>query len=93
MTKLLLFIAFFALAGCETLGRKQVIDTQVLNKPVPVACNIDLPKECAGPYALDQVSDADDDVTINRAMRAELEQRQACEIKLKAAVTGCNSVR
>ncbi|WP_143053040.1 hypothetical protein [Nitrosovibrio tenuis] len=78
--------AFF-LAGCAS---KPVIQTQVIEKPVVVQCQVEIPHECKSAYAVDRVSAKDDALTINRAFRAEIEERWACEIKLLAAVKGCN---
>lgn len=80
-------LAVMSLFGCSA---KPVIETQVVEKPVPVFCQVETPVECKGAYAVDRVSVKDDAVTINRAFRQELEERWACEIKLRAAVKGCN---
>lgn len=85
----LLMMAF--LAGCA--GRQPVIETHVVEKIVPVPCQVTLPKECKETYAVGRVSQADDPLTINRALRAEIEERWACEIKLRAALKGCNEMR
>lgn len=84
---LALFVAL-VLTGCAA---KPVIDTQIVEKAVPVYCEIKIPAECKAAYAVDRVSVNDDALTINRAMRAEIEERWACEIKLRAAVKGCNA--
>lgn len=76
------------LAGCSA---QPVIDTRIVEKPVPVYCQVTVPAECKGVYAVDRVSPADDPLTINRAMRIEIEERWACEIKLRAALNGCNT--
>jgi hypothetical protein len=75
------------LAGCST---KPIIQTQIVEKPVPVYCNVETPAECKDAYAVDRVSAVDDAVTINRAFRQEIEERWMCEIKLRAALKGCN---
>lgn len=77
------------LAGC---AGKPVIQTQVIEKPIPVPCHVELPEECKDAYSVDRISPADDALTINRALRAEIEERAACEVKLKAALRGCDSV-
>src|SRR5690242_16784895 len=77
----------FFFAGC---AGKPVIQTQVIEKPVAVLCQVEIPRECKSAYAVDRVSAKDDALTINRALRAEIEERWACEIKLLAAVKGCN---
>lgn len=87
MSKAAVLILSLALAGC---AGKPVIQTQVIDRPVPVYCEIKAPAECKDAYAVDRVSPADDALTINRAFRAEIEERWACEIKLRAAVQGCN---
>lgn len=73
--------------GCAT---RPVIQTQVIEKPVPVPCLMEAPPECKSAYAVDRVSPRDDVLTINRALRAEIEERWACEIKLRAGLKGCN---
>jgi hypothetical protein len=82
-----LLIAIFALLGCSS---KPIIETKIVEKPVPVYCKVTMPAECKDAYAVDRVSAADDPVTINRAFRQEIEERWMCEIKLRAAVKGCN---
>jgi hypothetical protein len=74
-------------AGCAS--PQPIIDTRVIEKPVAVACKIEMPAECRDAYAVDRVSAEDDMVTINRAFRAEIEERAACEVKLKAAIKAC----
>lgn len=81
-------LSLVLLAGCAT---KPVIETQVIEKPVPVYCEVATPAECKQAYAVDRVSVRDHPLTINRALRAEIEERWACEVKLLAAVKGCNT--
>ena len=81
-------LAVLSLFGC---AGKPVIQTQVIEKPVPVFCQVETPAECKDSYAVDRVSSKDDALTINRALRQEIEERWACEIKLRAAVKGCNA--
>ncbi len=83
-------IVTLALAGC---AGKPVIQTQVIEKPYPVFCEVETPAECKDAYAVDRVSVNDDPVTINRALRQEIEERSTCEVKLLAAVQGCNKRR
>lgn len=78
----------FALAGCSSVP---IIETKLVDKPVPVFCKVELPAECPDSYAIDRVSANDSPVVINRALRAEIEQRWACEVKLRAAIKGCNT--
>ncbi|SCX60000.1 hypothetical protein SAMN05720354_12437 [Nitrosospira sp. Nsp1] len=75
------------LAGC---AGKPVIQTQVIEKQIAVPCRVETPPECKSAYAVDRTSAKDDAVTINRALRAEIEERWACEVKLLAAMKGCN---
>jgi len=89
MKPLMFMAAVFLIAGC---AGKPVIQTQLVEKPVAVLCNVDTPAECKSAYSVDRVSAKDDALTINRALRAEIEERWACEIKLLAAVKGCNSL-
>lgn len=81
-----LVLAYF-LSGCAS---KPVIQTQVIEKPVVVPCPVEIPGECKSAYAIDRVSPKDDALTINRALRAEIEERWACEIKLLAVLKGCS---
>lgn len=80
-------IVLALLSGC---AGKPVMHTQIIEKPMPVYCKVQMPEECKAAYAVDRVSDADQALTINRAMRIEIEERAACEIKLRAALRGCN---
>lgn len=80
-------IISLVLAGCSS---KPIIQTQIVEKPVPIYCNVETPTECKDAYAVDRVSANDDPVTINRALRQEIEERWACEIKLLASLKGCN---
>lgn len=77
------------LAGC---AGKPLVQTQIVERPVAVYCAVQVPKECKESYAVDRVSTKDDPLTINRAMRIELEERTICEIKLRAALKGCNTI-
>lgn len=74
-------------AGC---AGKPAVQTQVIETLVAVPCLVKIPPECKSAYATERVSVKDDALTINRALRAEIEERWACEIKLLAAVKGCN---
>jgi hypothetical protein len=86
---IVLILAFLAVAsGCSS---NPIIQTQVIEKPVPIPCKVELPGECKTAYAVDRVSVKDDALTINRAMRIELEERATCQIKLQAALIGCNT--
>ena len=85
MASVLLF--YVALTGC---AGKPVIQTQVIEKQIAVPCAVETPPECKPAYAVDRVSAKDDALTINRALRTEIEERWACEIKLLAALKGCN---
>ncbi|WP_143860933.1 hypothetical protein [Nitrosovibrio sp. Nv4] len=80
-------ILVLALVGC---AGKPVVETHVVEKLVPVPCEVTLPAECKDAYAVDKVSIKDDALTINRALRSEIEERSACEVMLRAAVRGCN---
>ena len=74
------------LAGCETAPRV-VTETVIVEKPVPVPCRI--PPIEQPRFAVNHVSPADDMVTINRALRAEIEQRRGYELRLEAGVKAC----
>ena len=83
-------LAAFAilLGGC---AGKPVIQTHIVEKPVAVPCRIEMPAECKSAYAVDRVSPGEDALTINRALRTEIEERWACETKLRSALMGCNT--
>ena len=83
---ILLFVAFAGLSGCAAPA--MVTKTEVIEKPVPVRVKVTIPPECQKTYAVDALQKGADPVQENRAMRAELEQRAACEAKLRAAVEG-----
>jgi hypothetical protein len=87
MSKVAVLILSLVLTACAT---KPVIETKLVDRLVPVQCTVEMPAECKDSYAVDKVSSADDALTINRSLRAEIEERWACEIKLRAAVKGCN---
>lgn len=76
------------LVGC---AGKPIIQTQVIEKPIPVPCHVELPAECKEAYSVDRASPGDSALTINRALRAEIEERAACEVKLLAALRGCSA--
>ena len=86
----LIGVAVVVLTGC---ANRPIVQTQVIEKPIPVYCQIKMPTECKDAYAVDRVSPADDPLVINRAMRVELEERSICEIRLRAALNGCNAMR
>lgn len=88
LKKTFVALAVPALFGC--VG-KPIIQTQVIDRPVPVLCEVEMPAECKDAYAMERVSTKDDALAINRALRAEIEERWACEIKLRAAIKGCNA--
>ena len=73
------------IAGCETAP--PIVETVIVEKPVPVPCKIPPMERPA--FAVDRVSPADDMVTINRALRAEIEQRRGYEKVLEAGVNAC----
>jgi len=81
------FFVISQLAGCGLLEPKTVIDTVTIEKPVPVPCKI--PPIDRPAWTIDRASPADDMVTLNRALRAELEQRRAYELLLEAGVKAC----
>jgi len=87
---LLALLLFSTLTGC---AGKPIIQTHVIEKPVPVFCTVETPAECKDVYAVDRVSAQDSPIIINRAFREELEERWKCEIKLRAALKGCNTKR
>jgi hypothetical protein len=89
----LLLLALLLLATLTSCASKPIIETHVIEKLVPVFCTVETPAECKDSYAVDRVSIQDPPVIINRAFREELEERWKCEIKLRAALKGCNTKR
>lgn len=87
---IVLALILLFLAGC---ARSPVIETQTIDRPIPVPCKVETPTECKTAYAVDRISVRDDPLTINRAMRIELEERTACEKMLRAALRGCNMIK
>jgi len=81
----LIWLVIFLLSGCA----KPVTETLTIDRPVLVHCTPAIPQECTGQYAVDALHRGADPVQESRAIRAELEQRQACEVKLRAALQGC----
>ena len=79
--------AVLQLTGCGMLEPRTVIETVTIDKPVSVPCKI--PPIAVPAWTVDHVSPADDMVTLNRAIRAELEQRRGYEILLEAGVKAC----
>ena len=77
----LVLVLPFLLAGCAA-PEKQV----VIEKPVPVRVAVPLPAECRNQYAVDTLRPGADPVQINRAILAEINQRRACEVRLRAAL-------
>lgn len=85
---LIVLVIIFLAAGCSS----NPVTTRIIEKPVPVPCRVEMPTECKTAYAVDRISVKDEPLTINRAMRIELEERATCQIKLTAALSGCNSI-
>lgn len=83
----LIIILIVVITGCSS---KPVIETQIVEKPVAVPCRVETPGECKEAYAVDRISARDDALTINRALRIELEERAMCQARLLAALKGCN---
>jgi len=83
----LIWLVIFLLSGCAK--PTQVTETLTIDRPVLVHCTPAVPAECLNQYAVDALHRGSDPVQESRAIRAELEQRQACELKLRAALQGC----
>jgi hypothetical protein len=47
--------------------QQAIIETKIVEKPVPVFCQVETSAECKEAYAVDRISPKDDSVTINRA--------------------------
>ena len=73
-----MLVAISILARCAS---KPIIETKIVEKPVPVFCQVKTSAECKEAYAVDRIFPKDNSVTINRAFRPELEERWACEVK------------
>lgn len=77
--------AVLALAGCQTpLAR---VELQRVNVPVPVACDEPVPERPAMPTEQLRPGATVDQFT--QAAQAEIERREAYEIKLAAALANC----
>lgn len=76
------------LAGCAAPDKQVVIETQVIEKPVPVRVKIERPAECLDRYAVDNLPANASPHERNNAILAEIEQRSACEARLRAALEG-----
>jgi len=73
------------LAGCaQDPGPSRPEEVAI---PVSQPCKVAIP-DC-GTYALDGVSEADRLVAKGRAALAEIRQREACELRLRAALKAC----
>ncbi len=83
-----LLMLVFLLTGCAAPEKQVVIQTQIIEKPVPVRVKIERPKECLDRYAVDNLPANASPDERNNAILAEVEQRAACESKLRAALTG-----
>lgn len=74
------------LAGCaQEPGPSVPVEAAIAVSRAP--CKVEIP-DC-GAYALDGVSEADRLVAKGRAALAELRQREACELRLRAALKAC----
>lgn len=74
------------LSGCATEpGPAVPVETDIAVARAP--CKVEIP-DC-GRYALDGVSEADRLVAKGRAALAEIKQREACELRLRAALKAC----
>ena len=67
MRTVLLIVSVTAMAFLFGCASKPVIQTQVIEKLVPVSCEVEMPAECKEAYAVDRVPPADNALTINRA--------------------------
>lgn len=87
--KFLLLVAIsFALAGCAT-EPKTITRTVEVKIPVPVPCDApDVPRPA---YALDAADPSQSIYVKGRAALVELEQRQAREVRLEAALEACRA--
>lgn len=75
------------LSACETVeGPARPVEVGIATAREP--CKVP-PIDC-GRYAMGDVSDADRLIRKGRAALAELRQREACEIKLRAALRECS---
>ena len=75
------------LARCAS---KPIIETKIVEKPVPVFCQVKTSAECKRSLRGGPDFPKDDSVTINRAFRPELKGRWGVRGEVLAAVKGCN---
>lgn len=74
------------LAGCaQEPGPSVPVEAGIAVSRAP--CKTEIP-DC-GAYAFDGISEADRLIVKGRAALAELKQRQACELRLRAALKAC----
>lgn len=78
-------VPLLALAGCQTAPAR--IELQRVNVPVPVACDEPVPERPAMPTEQLRPGATVDQFT--QAAKAEIERREAYEIKLIAALANC----
>jgi hypothetical protein len=86
----LAIVAVMLLSGCP--ASSPVTKTEIVEKPIVIRCTVEAPPECRSDYAMDSLQAGSNPVQVNRAVLAEIEQRRACEVKLIAALKGCNDV-
>jgi len=80
------YTALALLAGCaQDPGPSVPVEAAVAVSRAP--CKVEIP-DC-GIYALDAVSEADRLIAKGRALLAEIKQREACELRLRAALKAC----
>lgn len=77
------------LCGCATSEQAVVVRPVEVRIPVPVPCKVG-PVDC-GEYELSKVRPEDRLIVKGRAALIEVQQREACEARLRAALAACSS--
>ncbi len=82
----LVLVIAYGVTGCQTMPGKPIVQTVVVEKPVPVPCRVPAIER---PAWETERANAADPVLVSRAIRAELEQRRGYETRLEAAAKSC----
>ena len=82
----LLLVIIFGVSGCQTQPVEPIVQTVVVEKPVPVPCKV---PPIERPAWETERANAADPVLVSRAIRAELEQRRGYEALIEAAAKSC----
>jgi hypothetical protein len=82
----MMLATYFILSGCAAEPVKPIVQTVVVEKPVPVLCRVATIERPA--WETERANPADP-VMVSRAIRSELEQARAYLTQLEAAARAC----